>query len=122
MHRRLQEFFPIALLALVMQILAPIAACWAARLTVADLQQLAGICHSDATTSSDDQDRAQYPHDGLCAICVAHAGTAADAPTPAALVVLVHRSRPILWTDADLTLGPSRIGSNTQARAPPQLA
>jgi hypothetical protein len=34
--------------------------------------------------------------------------------------VLAHLSRPILWTNTELTLRSSRVGSNTQARAPPR--
>ncbi|MDI4235648.1 DUF2946 domain-containing protein [Bradyrhizobium sp. 31Argb] len=122
MSRRLQGFLPIVLLALAMQIVAPIAACWAAGIAIADPLQSAGICHSDATTGSGDQDREQHAHDGLCAICVAHAGTAVDAPRPVALVVLLRQFRPILWADKELTRVASRIGSNTQARAPPRFA
>jgi hypothetical protein len=121
MHR-LREFLPIVLLALVMQILAPVAACWATGIAAADPLQSVGICHSDASTNSGDQGREQYAHDGLCAICVAHAGAAVDAPKPVALIHLARPFRPVLWADAGLTLAPSRIGSNTQARAPPRLA
>ncbi|WP_430642012.1 DUF2946 family protein [Bradyrhizobium brasilense] len=105
-----------------MQILAPVAACWAAAIAVADPLQSAGICHSDTTTGSGDQDRGKYAHDGLCAICVSHADTAVDAPKPVTFVVLVRQFRPILWTDTRPVLGPSGSGSNTQARAPPRLA
>lgn len=49
MRRRLERFLPIVVLALVMQILAPIAASWAAGITVADPLQSASICHSDGT-------------------------------------------------------------------------
>jgi hypothetical protein len=123
MPRRLREFFPIVVLALVMQILAPVAACWAAAIAVADPLPSAGICHSDVTTTgSGDQDRGQYAHDGLCAICVSHAGTAVDAPKPVTFVVLFRQFRSIVWTDARPMLGPSRTGSNTQARAPPRLS
>ena len=122
MPRRLKGFFPIVVLALVMQILAPVAACWAAAVAVADPLQSAGICHSDANTGSGDRDHGQYAHDGLCAICVSHAGTAVDAPRPVTFVELVRQFRSILWTDAKLILGPSRAGSNTQARAPPRSA
>ncbi|WP_354161510.1 MULTISPECIES: DUF2946 family protein [unclassified Bradyrhizobium] len=120
MRRRLQEFFPIVLLALVMQILAPVADCWATAIAVADPLQSPSICHSDATTGSDDQDRGHYAHDALCAICVSHAGTAVDAPRPVTLFELARQFRPILWTDAKLIHGPSRAGSNTHARAPPR--
>jgi Protein of unknown function (DUF2946) len=122
MPRRLKKLFPIVVLALVMQILAPIAACWAAAIAVAGPLPSTGICHSAATTGSGDQDRGHDAHDGFCAICVSHAGTAVDAPKPVAFVELVRQFRPILWTDAELMLGPSRTGSNTKARAPPRLA
>jgi hypothetical protein len=122
MPRRLKEIFPIVVLALVVQMLAPVAACWAAAIAVADPLQSAGICHGDATTGSGDQDRGQHAHDGLCAICVSHAGTAVDAPRTVAFVELVRQFRPIFWTDTELMLGPSRTGSNTKARAPPRLA
>ena len=36
MRRRLQKFLPIVLLALMVQILAPIGACWAAAVAVSD--------------------------------------------------------------------------------------
>ena len=121
MRRRLQEYFPIVLLALVMQILAPVAACWVASIAVADPLQSAGICHSDNSTSSGDQDRGQHAPDGLCTVCATHAGTAVDAPGPVVVIALVRQFVAVLWSDAELALGPSRIGSNTQARAPPQL-
>lgn len=120
MRRRLERFLPIVVLALVMQILAPIAASWAAGITVPDPLQSAGICHSDGPTGSGDQNREPYAHDGLCAICIAHAGTAVGASKPLALVVLAHLSGPVFWTNAELTLRSSRVGSNTQARAPPR--
>ena len=122
MRRHSRKFLPVILIALIAQILAPVAACWAAAIAVADPLQSAGICHSDATTGSGDQDRGRDVHDGLCAICVSHAGTAVDAPKPVAFVELVRQFQPILWTDAALMLGPSHTGSNTKARAPPPLA
>src|ERR1700761_4855454 len=100
MRRHSRKFLPVILIALITQILAPVAACWAAAIAVADPLQSAGICHSDATTGSGDQDRGQYAHDGLCAICVSHAGTAVNAPRPVTLFELVRQFRPILWTDA----------------------
>ncbi|WP_442894257.1 DUF2946 family protein [Bradyrhizobium sp. AZCC 1693] len=121
MHRQ-QKFLPIVLLALVMQILAPVAACWAAGIAAADPLQSAGICHSDASTGSGDQGREQYAHDGLCAICATHAAAAADAPKPVGLIHLARRFRPVPWPDAAQTLSSSRIGSNSQARAPPPSA
>src|SRR5262247_2841231 len=100
MRRRLQEFLPIVVLALAMQILAPIAACWAAGIAIADPLQSAGICHSDANTGPGEQN--PYAHDGLCAICVTHAGTAADSPKPFSLILLTRQFRPTVWTDASV--------------------
>ena len=122
MRRHSWKFLPVVLIALIAQTLAPVAACWAAAIAIADPLLSAGICHGDGTTGSGDQDRGQCAHDGLCAICVSHAGTAVDAPKPVAFVELVRQFRPIIWTDAELMLGPSRSGSNTKARAPPWLA
>ena len=47
MHARLQKFLPLVLLALVMQVLAPIAACLAAGVSAADLCRKHGV--SDAS-------------------------------------------------------------------------
>ena len=122
MHRRLQVFLPIVLLTLVMQILAPIAACWATTLALADPLQSAGICHSDATSGPGDQDRERYAHNGLCAVCVTHAGTAIEAPKPLAITYLARQFQPIVWINAELACSSSRVGSNAQARASPSLA
>ncbi len=121
MRGRLERCFPIILLALVMQILAPIAACWTINTAVADELQSASICHSGTPTGSSDQDREPYAHDGLCTICVSHAAAALAAPKPVAFVQLARQFRPVRWPDAELTPSPSRIGSNSQARAPPPL-
>jgi hypothetical protein len=122
MGGRPKKFLPIVLLALVMQILAPVAASWAAGIAAADPLQAASICHSDASTGTGDQGREQSAHDGLCAICVSYAAAAVDAPKPVTLVQLARQFRPVPWLDAALTRSPSRIGSNSQARAPPPLA
>jgi hypothetical protein len=64
------------LLALVMQILAPVAPSWAAGIAAADPLRSADICHSDASTGTGDQGLEQYAHDGLCAIGVSYAAAA----------------------------------------------
>ena len=80
------KFLPIVLIALAVQILAPIVAVWAVATAAADPLQSAGICHSDANTGTGDQGREQHAHDGLCAICVSYAAAAFDAPKPVTLV------------------------------------
>ncbi len=121
MRRRLQKFLPIVLLALAVQILAPIAACWAAAIAASDPLQSAGICHDSAGSGQSDQSGAPGAHDGACSICCAtHAGAAIDAPKTAA-IVLGRAPQRVVWQNAALHLSPSRTGSNAQARAPPQL-
>jgi hypothetical protein len=122
MRRRLQEFLPIVLLALVMQILAPIAATFAAATAAADPLQSAEICHTISGTASgqSDQSGGQHAHDGACAICCAlQASASIEAPQQTAFTVSYPQATHVDWTIAAVDLSPSRVGSNTQARAPP---
>ena len=48
MRRRLKNFLPIVLIALVVQIFAPIGACWAASIAASDPLAAAVICHGNA--------------------------------------------------------------------------
>ena len=92
MRRRLQKFLPIVLIALVVQILAPIAACWATGMAASDPLQAAFICHDNAASLP-----AQGDQGGE------------------------HRAY-VVWRDQAPELPGVRTGSNAQARAPPQLA
>jgi DUF2946 family protein len=123
MRRRLRKFLPIVLIALAVQIFAPIAACWAASIAVSDPLRGAMICHdSTASTSGhDDQGGQGGAHDGCCSICsVAHG--AAPLATPQFVVAALHRdSVRVVWITPAPDLSGSRTGSQAQARAPPQL-
>ena len=117
---RYLKYLPIALIALAVQILAPIAACWAAATVVSDPLQSAEICHSVANSTSGQTDQGGTAHDGACAVCcVAQANASVDAPQQAALAVLYRQTARVVWTIVALHLSSSRAGSNTQARAPP---
>ena len=119
---RYQKYLPIVLIALAIQILAPIAACWAAATAAADPLQSAEICHSlsGATSSQSDQSGGQTAHDGICAICcVARASASIDTPQQIALAIPYRQTSSVVWTIAAPDLSPSHAGSNTQARAPP---
>ncbi|WFU70618.1 MULTISPECIES: DUF2946 domain-containing protein [unclassified Bradyrhizobium] len=104
-----------------MQILAPIAACWATTVAIVDPLQTASICHGSAGNRSGDQDRGSFAHDGLCAVCVSHAGGAVDAPR--AHTVAAHPEQVLIvqWP-AQAAPAWARIASNIQARGPPALA
>jgi hypothetical protein len=129
MRRRLRKFLPIVLIALMAQILAPIAATWAAGIAASDPLQAAFICHDEAastpsssTPGQTDQTGGHRAHDGACSpCCVAHAGTPIDTPQTA-VAVPYRQSLRVVWRDNAPDLFGSRTGSHAQARAPPSFS
>jgi hypothetical protein len=121
MRRQLQKFLPIVLIALAVQILAPIAASWAAAIASSDPLQAAEICHNLPESSGQpDQGGDPHAHDGACLICCAvQASAAIDTPEQIHLAVPYRQITPVVWTTAARDVAPERPGSNTQARAPP---
>lgn len=121
MRVRLQKFLPIVLLALVMQVLAPIAACWAAGRAVADPLGTGAICHSVSDQGTpNDQNGAPTAHAGACALCcLAQANASFDSPSHATLSVPFRHAERVVWHEADTGVVTSHGGSNAQARAPP---
>jgi hypothetical protein len=121
MRRQLQKFLPIVLIALAVQILAPIAASWAAAVASSDPLQAAEICHSlpDGSGQSD-QGSDQHAHDGACLICCAvQASAALDTPQQAVFFVPYRQATLVVWHIAARDVSPARNRSTTQARAPP---
>ncbi len=127
MRRRLREFLPIVLIALMVQILAPVAACWAASIAASDPLHVAAICHDDGAstpTQSDypaDQPGRPGSHDGCCSLCnLAHSGAPVDPPqTTVAMSYL--EPKPVAWVDRAPDVFGGRAGCHAQARAPPDL-
>jgi hypothetical protein len=122
MRRRLQKFLPVVLIALAVQILAPIAASWAAAAAASDPLQAAEICHSLAPdgTGQGDQGSGPNAHDGACLICcAAQASSSLDAPQFVAFQAPYRQTTHVVWNLAASDAQSSRSGSNTQARAPP---
>ena len=60
MRRQLRRFYPVLLIALTVQILAPVAACWAATIA-ADPLQAAVICHDNAASTAGPTDETGQP-------------------------------------------------------------
>jgi hypothetical protein len=123
MRRRLRRFLPIVLIAVMVQILAPIAACWAASIAASDPLHAAAICHDDGASNSGQTDQTGQPrtHDGCCSVCsVARTGALADAPQTAVATPYRDPAR-VVWLDRAPDLFGSRAGSHAQARAPPLL-
>jgi hypothetical protein len=120
MRRQLQKFLPIVLIALAVQILAPIAASWAAVVTSADPLQGAEICHSVPDGSGQSDPGTTHAHDGACLICCAvHASAALDTPQQVALSVPYRQTTRVVWHNAAPDVSSARHRSTTQARAPP---
>jgi Protein of unknown function (DUF2946) len=122
MRRRFEKFLPIVLIALAVQILAPIAASWAAASAASDPLQSAEICHSlaGAAPGQSDQSGGHPAHDGACLICcVAQASGSADAPRQSVFLFPHRQTTRVVWLAAPPAAPLTRAGSNTQARAPP---
>jgi hypothetical protein len=115
------KFLPIVLIALAVQILAPIAACWDVAVAASDPLASIEICHSDPATQSAPVDNGQRSHDGACSICcLAQANASFGAPQAVAFSVPHLSTALIVWRDHAPAILRSRSHFNAQARAPPQ--
>ena len=123
MRRHLEKFLPIVLIALMVQILAPIGACWAAAIAASDPLQ-AEICHTDfGQGSSGGQGGQHRAHDGACAICcAAQASATLDTPQAAAVVAPNRYSLAVIWHGYAPALSATDIRFHAQARAPPSFS
>lgn len=122
MRRRLQKYLPIVLIALLVQILAPIAASWAAAMVATDPLGAGEICHSlpGSEPIQGDQGADHRVHGGACPICcVAQASSSLDTPQAVVVAMPYRTAALIVWCDQVSAPAGSPIGSNTQARAPP---
>jgi hypothetical protein len=124
MRRRLEAFVPIVLLAVLVQLMAPIAAFRVVAYATSDPLYMGPIC-ADMTSSSDAQSapiKTQHSHGDCCAFCGAgHGGAIALDPPPLIFVTLQRQYQRISWLEAADPMPAIRVGSNAQARAPPQL-
>lgn len=123
MRRRLWKFLPIVLFALAVQVLAPIAACWAAGIAASDPLHAAPICSGAAASATDQADQTgQGAHNGACAMCcLAHASASLATPEAAFATPLRQVAR-VVWLDATPDWLGSRAGWHAQARAPPSIS
>lgn len=123
MRRRFQKFLPIILIALVVQILAPVGATFAAAIAAGDPLSAAPICHGGEGGLPAHGDPNGRAHDGACSVCcAAQAGASLDTPKSETIAVPARVAARVLWRDESVDLLPARAGSNAQARAPPQAS
>lgn len=122
MRRRFKNFLPIVLVALLVQIFAPIGACWAASLAASDPLSGATICHGSDANPGTGQGDQTGAHAGCCAACsVLQTGALVDSPQPSVAAVERAASQ-VAWHDFTTELDCSRDGAPAQARAPPILS
>lgn len=122
MRRRLKQFLPLILIALMVQIFAPIGACWAASIAASDPLAGAVICHGDTASHPGQTDQAgDRAHEGCCSVCSVMQTGAPAAPV-AAFVAVAPPSQRVAWLDFTSTLQDAPAASCAQARAPPFLS
>jgi hypothetical protein len=123
MRRRLGRFLPIVLIALMVQIFAPIGATWAVSIAASDPLHTVPICSADASTpGQSDQSGQHRAHEGCCSVCsVLHSGAPVDAPQTA-VPVPYRQPQLMVWRVTAPDLFGSRAGSHAQARAPPSIS
>ena len=123
MRRRLQRYLPIFLIALLVQVLAPIGVCWAAAAAASDPFGSAEICHSTgiATDQPTDQGGQHSEHAAACSLCclASAAGASIDGPGQVAFAAPYRELVRVVWQDQTLDLPSCLVGLNAQARAPP---
>ncbi len=126
MRRRLEIFIPIVLLAILVQLIAPVVAFRAVANAFADPLSMASLCSEMASAQEGLQTapgKASHDCPHCCAFCAAgHGGVIALDPPPLIFVVLQRRYRLVSWLQAADTMPIVRIGSNAQARAPPSIS
>lgn len=125
MRRRLEAYIPIVLLAVLVQMMAPIAAFCVVANAVSDPLYMATIC-SGMTASADASKPAPAPmQHGVkcCAFCSMGAAVAvAIDPPPAAFITLHRQYQLVAWLEPTAHFPALRTGSNAQARAPPTVS
>jgi hypothetical protein len=122
MRRRLQKFLPIFMIALTVQILAPIGVSWAAAFALVDPLGPPVFCHdTPGNPIQGDPGGDRHAGHGICWICcTTQVGTSFDAPRTTAITALHRPASVVTWRDAGPKISITRSGSNSQPRAPPQ--
>jgi hypothetical protein len=124
MRRRLEVFIPIVMLSILTQIFAPVAAFRLVADAVSDPLSMGSICSETMSSPADPRTAPmQQSHGGCCVFCAAGHSVVAIAvdPPPFIFVILQRQYQRVSWLEAANLILTVRVGSNAQARAPPQL-
>jgi hypothetical protein len=124
MRRLMGRLFPIVMIAIWVQIFAPIGAYWTMAAAM-DPFGSAPICAPSLAGKSGQPVPAGQPqtHPDCCSLCVvAHSG-AAPLRSPEPVVATIVRSQQrVVWFDQRFDLPSNERGSHAQARAPPSIS
>jgi len=122
MRHWLGRLLPVVAIALLVQVLAPIGAFRAVAHAASDPLAFAMVCSGEHEGAAQDLPSGDADHN-CCGFCAAaQGGTAALNPPAIAYAVLQRSYRRVVWLHKKQLVAPQRIGSNSQARAPPFVA
>src|SRR5882757_8219713 len=117
MRRRLENFIPIVLLAVLVQLFAPIAAFRVVAYAATDPLYMGSICSGMTAATDVPATPPGTPHaHGDCAFCPGSHGGANAIDPPRPLFVSLQRSYQLIsWLEAADPVSVVRVGSNAQA-------
>ena len=124
MRRQMGKFFPVIMIAIWVQLFAPIGAYWTMAAAM-DPFGSAPICAPSLAGKSGPATPAgqQQSHPDCCQLCVVtHSGAAPLTSPEPGVATLVRSARQIVWLDRQFDLPSSPRGSPAQARAPPSYS
>lgn len=124
MRRLMGRLFPIVMIAIWVQIFAPIGAYWTMAAAM-DPFGSAPICSGVASTQNDRSapDGPQKFHPDCCSLCViAHSGAAPLKSPEPKIVTIVRLPQQVAWLEHAIALPSSQRVSHAQARAPPSIS
>lgn len=121
MRRHLLRFLPVFLLALMVQILAPVGACLARSIAATDPLANAVLCQGVVGNHDSDQQPNHHMRDGSCSICAA--AHAAAPPVPAVVEAgIIRHADVVVWRAYAPRARVAKLASHAQARGPPFLS
>ena len=122
MRRRMRTFLPIVLIALLVQIFAPISASWATSAALSDPLGASAICAATSEPGAGHTGQSGQHADCYVLCCLAYAGSV-PLDSPHAIVSKPFApSQRVVWFEAVNNLSGFHIGLLAQARAPPFLS
>ena len=122
MRWRMRKFLPIVLLAILVQIFAPISASWATGAALSDPLGASAICSNSSGGGSGQTDQSGQ-HSECCVLCCL--GQAASVPLDTPLATVTKPAtlpQRVVWLEAVDNSSALRSGFPAQARAPPSLS